>query len=150
MDVTIRPLMPHEAHAMSTLANEFYAEGDLPGMLDEQRFLSIWEMWLSQGSGLVIGAWHGEQLVGAIGGLFSFSPMTGDLELNEMFWFVGREARKAGVGLDLLDRFEQEARGHQADRVTMVHLANGVGQKVGELLKGRGYAPLEVHYRLEL
>ena len=146
----IRLILPHEAWLLEGLAEEFFGEGDLPGELDNDRFLSIWEMWLAQGAGIVIGAWREDVMVGAIGGLLAFSHMSGDLELNEMFWFVAATERKTGVGIRMLDAFEDEARKRDVVRVTMVHLANPIGEKVGEIFKDRGYAPLETHYCMEL
>jgi len=146
----IVPLSPGRVEAMRPLAREFYAEGNLPGQLDEDRFLESWHTFIANELGLVMAAWEGDELLGVIGGIKAPSVMTGELELVEQFWFMGKAARGKGVGGALLNAFETAALSEGAARVIMVHLCDEVGEKLARVYEARGFRPLEVHYMKEL
>lgn len=131
------------------LAEQFYGEGNLPGTLDWHLFKGWWQKWLSEGSGIIIAAEQGESLLGVIGGLFSPSVTTGALELNEMFWFMDRDARGHGAGKALILEFIQAGKSAGAEGISMVHLCDEVGDRLSEAFKGLGFKPLEVRYYME-
>lgn len=135
---------------IKSLAEQFYAEGNLPGELDFEIFRGWWEKWLSEGSGIIIAAEDENEILGVIGGLFSNSVTTGDLELNEMFWFMGENARGKGVGKALLYDFIHAGKSAAVDGISMVHLNDEVGQGLSEVFKGIGFKPLEVRYYMEI
>lgn len=146
----ITRLLPDQIEAMRPLAREFYAEGNLPGVLDEDRFLNAWAGFVGSGLGVVIAAWDGDELIGVIGGIKAPSVMTGDTELIEQFWFMSKSARGGGIGKALKDRFEVEAKNEGAVRVIMVHLNDEVGEKLAGVYVRSGYRPLETHYVKEI
>jgi len=80
-----------------------------------------------------------EGLTGAIGGVVSHSPVSGDLMAVEMFWWVQPAAR--GNGLRLLLRLEEWARERGAVHLAMV--APDKAENVHRLYERRGYAPVE-------
>lgn len=134
---------------LESLAEQFYAEGNLPGELDFDVFQGWWKKWLSDGSGIIIAAEDDGEILGVIGGLFGNAVTTGALELNEMFWFMGENARGQGVGKALLQAFIHAGKSAGAEGISMVHLCDEVGDRLSEAFKGLGFRPLEVRYYME-
>lgn len=135
---------------LEPLAKQFYGEGHLPGELDWDVFRGWWEKWLTEGTGIIIAAENEGKLLGVIGGLFSPSVTTGALELNEMFWFMDRDARGQGAGKALLHEFIHAGRSAGVEGISMVHLCDEVGHGLAKAFQGIGFNPLEVRYYMEI
>lgn len=146
----IRFLDYDKVSAMESLAQEFYDQGFLPGEFNWPVFRTNWDCWLRSGAGIVIGAWDGDHLMGAIGGLFSEGFSTGELELSELFWFMGQDARGQGLGQQLLDEFIEAGRRAQARRVYMINLSDGSQSALDQFYRSKGFEPMEKRHVLEL
>jgi GNAT superfamily N-acetyltransferase len=80
-------------------------------------------------------------VVGMIGLLLFPHPISGDLTVSELFWWVEPEHR--GRGIRLLKRAEQWARDHGAVKMHMIAPSDDVGQMYLRL----GYEMLETNYQ---
>lgn len=87
--------------------------------------------------------------VGLLGATFLPDPFSGEMTAAEHFWFVSPEHRKSGIGLQLLDRFEADARDRGCSQVIMVHFMH-LGPGLQKLYEARGYTALEQTYKKEI
>lgn len=146
----IKALTKQQVPLLIPLAQEFYATAGLPGSVDPEIMVSMWQMFIDSGVGDVFGAFDGGDLVAAIGCYRVPNPYDGETELNEMFWYCLEEKRGMKGSIKLMDAFETYGKVIGAKRITMVHLANKTGEKVGRLYGRRGYRPLETHWVKEI
>jgi len=144
--IRIIDLPPARIPEMVPLAREFYDAGDLPGDLDPEVFCDTWARFLFHGVGILLAAECEGQIVGSIGGVLVPDPRDGLMVANEHHWFVTKQYRRGSAGMDLKRAFEAEALRRGADRVTMAHLANKLGEKLAPIFLADGYRPVEVHY----
>lgn len=135
-----------EIEQLTPMAKDFYAAGDLPGTIDTDMFVANWVNWINAGIGVVIGAVVDDRIVGGCGGLVAISPNDGELEAQEMFWYLAEEHRSSGLGLKCLEAWEQVCRARGAQRISMARLCNPLGEKIGKWLESKGYKPVEVRY----
>jgi GNAT superfamily N-acetyltransferase len=79
---------------------------------------------------------------GVIGGIIIPFAYGFQLQAAELCWWVEPEARKTGLGKELLDAFENWASERDASFITMISLDDQVGkvyEKLGYALKERTY-----------
>ncbi len=84
------------------------------------------------------------QIVGMVGGLiyphyFNYESLVG----QELFWWVNQEHRKTGVGIKLLNAFEQWVKSMGAHLNFMIALSDEHEQKITALYEMHGYKPAE-------
>ena len=139
------PVTADQIPQLVPMAREFYAEFDLPGGVVPQVFRANWKMWMENGFGVVIGAFDGDEMVGASGGLVVNAANDGVLEANEMFWYLDPAYREGGHGVKMLQAWEQACREAGAKRISMIRLWGGEGARIGKMLESMGYKPTEVH-----
>lgn len=84
-----------------------------------------------------------------LGATFLPDPFSGELTAAEHFWYVLPEHRKSGIGLQLLDLFEQDAKERGCTSIVMVHFLH-MGAGLQKLYEARGYSPLEQTYKKAL
>ena len=148
--IRIIDLPPARIPELVPLAREFYDAGDLPGDLDPAVFCDTWAYFLFHGVGILLAAECEGQIVGSIGGVLVPDPRDGRLVSNEHHWFVAKDWRRSSAGARLLRTFEAEALRRGAERITMAHLANELGEKLAPIFLANGYRPVEVHYSRDL
>lgn len=144
----IRPLEREEICRLIPLAEQFYAEGKLPGRLVPEKFISTWETLFDQECGYILGMFEGTELVGTLGAMTYPDIYDGDLIATEMFWFVNEQHR--GRGLQLFNEFEKWAAEIGAVRIVMIHLKNLSPDVLHKLYVKRGYNEIETHFIKDL
>lgn len=145
----IVPLDADELRVILPGARLFFAEGALPGRLNEEHFMASFASFIKADLGVVLAAFGPDQSFwGAIAGVAFPDVATGDLTANELFWFVLPEHRKCGI--KLLAAFEEEMRRRGCIRIHMVHLYNQSGEKLDRFYERKGYRPLEIAFTKEL
>lgn len=140
----IRDIEQHEVPLLIAGARQFFIEGKLFGELNETSFVTGWQNFLKSGIGVLLGAFDGGRLCGAIGGSVFPDFPTGDLVASEFFWYCVPESR--GAGLRLFKAFEQRAAERKAVRIIMVHLANLNDGPMSKLFARYGYEFAEKVY----
>ena len=141
----------HHVPLFTPMAQMFYDEFSPPGGVDKDRFQANWENWMDAGFAVACVLMDGEKCVGAVGGLMVEAANDGELEANEMFWYVMPDYRKSGMGMRLLERWEDACRMRGAKRISMISLVAGAhGRQVARWLEQRGYRPVEIHYYRDL
>jgi hypothetical protein len=147
---TIIDVPPARIPELVPLAQQFYAEGDLPGTLDPDVFCQRWAHFLFHGQAILLAAEVDGRLVGSIGAVLTADERDGRLVAHERHWYVTREHRRGPAGIDLFHAFQREARRKGAVRLSMAHLANGLGEKLKPLFLREGFQPAEVHYMRDI
>lgn len=99
---------------------------------------------LMGGSGAVLVAEHGKQIVGMLGMVVFSHPISAELTGGELFWWVEPEAR--GVGVSLLRAGQRFAEDAGAVKMQMV----APTQDVERLYSKLGYSKVETTYQREL
>jgi len=65
---------------------------------------------------------------------------------QELFWWVDEEARKTGVGIEILKKAEDLSKEHGASVMAMLSLNDLDGEKVNKLYEKLGYKQREQSY----
>lgn len=95
----IRALTEADLLACAPLGLSFFSEANLPGRFIPSVFVESWTWLLSSGAGKLFGAFDGDRLLGAIGGVIAPDVNDGELVAQEMFWYVMPECRRDGITL---------------------------------------------------
>lgn len=123
----------------------FLEEAGYPAPFNSDAFFNFWSAMITANRSEIWAAIEGtplnpSRIVGAIAYSFMTCPLTGDFTALEQFFWVDREYRRKGLGLELWDDFEKRAKQRGAKRIMMVHLASLNLQAAYER---RGYRLLE-------
>jgi GNAT superfamily N-acetyltransferase len=113
---------------------------------NEEVFSRTWETMLKLGFARVYVLMDVNTVVGALGAMFVPDPFSGVLTAAENFWYVLPEHRKSGVGIALLNEFEEDAKAAGCKQILMVHFAQ-MGARLQALYESRGYVLLEQTFR---
>jgi len=81
-------------------------------------------------------------LNGVVGGLMYPLYFNGDLNGQELFWWVNESHRKTGLGRDLIIAFEAEVKLRGGKTVMMIALPH-LGDQVQKYYRNNGYRPSE-------
>lgn len=147
---TIVQLTIDDLPLAACLGQHFYEEGNLPGKLIPAVFVASWTKLIQSGAGFGYALKEQGRFLGAIAGVVWPCPNDGELQANEMFWFVARSARGSLGSLRLLDSWERGARLLGARRLTMVHLEALSPAKLARHYERKGYSKLETNYMKEI
>jgi len=118
-------------------------------------FSQLWQNLLESGLGKIYALVEYDtepqsfRAVAVLGATFLQDPFSGELTAAEHFWYVLPEHRKSGVGLQLLDQFEMDAKSKGCAQVVMVHFMH-MGAGLQKLYEARGYKALEQTYKKDL
>jgi len=129
-----------EVPLLLPLIRQFFAEGNIPGKLNEPYAVSTLQKHLQVDSGFVIAA--GCPIRGAICGVMFPDMATAEPCAIEFFWYCMTEER-GSLGIRLLDAFEKEAFRRGAARVMMSHLSTPKTQRFESMYARRGYVKRE-------
>ena len=117
---------------------------------DSTAFCLTWMPLLQADLAIILWATVDGKRAASIGGVIGPDLFDGARTLFEAWWYVEDRYRSGGVGRVLFDRFEKEAAAAECKRVTMVHLANVMPERVARIYEAGGYAKIETHYRKEI
>lgn len=139
-----------ELHKIEEIAHEFYSSTDMLNGFDLGAFMETWTTIYMHNMGIVYGLFDNSagELYGVIGGIKFQDPNSYAVLAQEMFWYVKKDRR--GAGLALLKRFEQWAREEGCSGVIMVHLSDLMPDVVKNIYEKCGYSQTETAYRKEL
>lgn len=135
-----RFLAPDEIPLLLPLARAFFAEGNLPGTLNERHFVATLKAHITRGTGFVIAA--GLPIRGTVSGIMFNDMATAELCCMEFFWYVSAEER-GSLGIRLLDAMETEAFKRGSVRVLMSHLSTPKTERFERVYARRGYTKRE-------
>lgn len=130
---------------LRTLAVEFFAESELPGVLDFEFFIEAWRKLLVSGMGVMFITEDKEELTGAIGAVITPNLFTGDVMASELFWYV-REGYRGVSGIRLLKEMFAWANDLGVDDVMMGHLHFAVSEKAESIYDRLGMKKFETMY----
>jgi GNAT superfamily N-acetyltransferase len=136
------------------IGHAFSAEAGRRPFKDEG-FSKMWESLLECGMGKIYALVEYEtdpqefRAVAVLGATFLPDPFSGVLTAAEHFWYVLPEHRKSGIGLQLLDKFEADAKAKGCQQVVMVHFMH-MSAGLAKLYEARGYSALEQTYKKEI
>ena len=133
-----------EIKELISLAHEFIGESgeDIP--FNDSHFVTTWEHIYATQTGSILVLRKGTEIVGALGFLVYKDILSGELKATEAFWFVRKGFR--GVGLTLLEQFEEIAKKMKVKRIMMVHLKKLMPEKLKSIYESRGYREIETQY----
>ena len=90
-----------------------------------------------------------EQIIqGAIGFMLSGDLHDGKLVGIETFWFVDPSYR--GIGKELFNTFEKEAKELGCEKLAMIHMVDSYPDTLKAFYERQGYKLLELHYIKEI
>lgn len=137
--IYVRPLLSTELDLLKPIGDTFTAEASHPGGFNSEHFSNTWSWGMQNGIMSVFIAEKDCRVIGALGAAFLPDAFSGQSIAVENFWFVFPEFRDTGIGLRLLERFEEEAKARNCRRVAMVHLANLYPESLRKLYVSRGF-----------
>lgn len=146
----IRPLALEDLLLCESFGHAFHAEKAIPGAFSLEVFLKNWSTFLGSGIGTIFGLWNGMNLVGGIGGIVVADLTTGELVVNELFWYVDPAFRKGSWPIRLLHEFRRWGREKGAVRLRMVHILmpneSASTVRLAHVYRNMGLRPIEVAY----
>lgn len=146
--MTIRQATIEDLPALEPCAREFYASSENLHEFDLDRFVSLWRVLISNGSGIVLLLINGNEIAGAIAGLIHPSPYSARTIAQEMYWFVRPSMR--GGGVLLYREFERWAIYKGAAELHMGYLVDLMPEKVAAFYERVGFHKVEVGYSKRL
>jgi len=149
--IRVRPISLKELPLILAEAVSF-VEDSKHVPVDPMVFFQTWTKFIQTGIGTVFIMESPQDRPGVFrGGLGAVrmpDPNTGELTATEIFWHVKPEHR--GHGLYLFKHFEKWARETGCTKVTVVHMADSMPDKLRRLYHRYGYRELETHYTKEI
>jgi GNAT superfamily N-acetyltransferase len=142
---TIRPATLDDVPAMVTMGRRFLSTVYAGRLADHPAQLAaLATQLIGHADSLVLVAEAPDGLIGMIAFTAYAHPMSGELTVAEVFWWVEPERR--GAGVRLLKRAEQWARNRGAAVLQMIAPTANVGAFYERL----GFAPIETIYQRSL
>ena len=105
---------------------------------------------IQNGTGVLLLSINGNTIQGGIGGIKGPDFHDGDMYAVETFWFVYPEYRQKGVGVELLNAFEEWGRSNGCEKVAMIHLVDSYPDVLKRFYEANGYHLAELHYVKDL
>ncbi len=139
----IRQVSSSELGGLLNLAEEFHASSRFINAFEGDKFIAIWGHLMTCG-GVIFADYRDGFPVGMLGGFLHRDAYSEKFIAEEMFWFVARGARGAGVGL--YRTFEAWAKENGASDIHMVHLLDSMPAKLARFYIGQGYEAMETRY----
>jgi len=146
--MNIRQAVESDLAALAPCAEAFYASSAKLHDFELGRFVGLWKVLISNGSGAVFVVEKDGLLVGAIGGMVHPEPYSKGTIAQEMFWFVQPFAR--GGGVLLYRAFEAWAKTKKATELRMGYLVDLMPEKVAHFYERVGFERVEVGYSKRL
>uniref|UniRef100_A0A6M3JVN0 Putative acetyltransferase n=1 Tax=viral metagenome TaxID=1070528 RepID=A0A6M3JVN0_9ZZZZ len=145
--LTIRKANIIDIKDILDLISEFYEEGLKECGLNftDYSLYKTAENFIN--NGIVIVVYDNDILIGLIGGMVIPSMFDEKEKIaQEAMWFIKKEYRNKELALDLLNRFEEEAKRFNAKHIIMVSLGNMKNEILDRFYKHNGYKLLENQY----
>jgi len=149
----LKILRAEEVPLLAPLGGMFWEEAGFPGSFHGESFAAGWAGLIESGQGVIFGLLDRDgTAAGGIGGFVAPDFNTASQVAMESFWFLRPDLRGGRWGREMFQRFEEWARGQNADRIFMMHSTAPQMRPrvVGRFYRGRGYRPVEVYYVKEV
>ncbi len=146
--IEIKPICRFRLRALAPGAQEFYASSKFLRTFDIDKFVTFWKNMIESGMGVIIAAWDEGEPIGAIGAMAFPDPYSGEIVVQEFFWFVRPNHR--GAGLRLYYALEKWAIEKGARVIRMVHLMDSMPEKLSRVYGRLGFEMVETLYSKEL
>ena len=141
----IAPLLVEDVPLTFPLGLAYYREIPVPGSFLPSYFRESWQKFYAAGSGLIVGLWCGDFLVGVFGGLVFPHPNDGRLLAQHLFWYVYPDHRGTALSFQLVEAFEAWAAERGACDFRVGYLtADPLAAKLDRWMDRAGFAPFEV------
>lgn len=139
--------------ALAYCSQELFDESGHPGALDMPYWIKAWQSFVGQQIGVLFmatGIDH-RDIMGVLGALYFTDLATSSGKATELLWYVRPEHRGRGIGWQLHDAFEREARerGMRVQTVSRL-LVSKDSEPIHKFCIGSGYKPLEQVYIKDL
>lgn len=142
----IRELTEADYPAVADLTQECFDRTTPPGALVAEKWIETLHLLVKCKIAVYLGAWRGDNLVGAFCAAVVPDPLNHELIASQMFWYVRAADRGSPLGGRLLDEIEERTRAMGANRLHTMQLRSSKASKMHSFLKRKGYQPLELHY----
>ena len=133
----------HDLLAMGSL---FFREAKLPGVFNAEYFQKTWSCLIANGCGNIWTVSKDDQIIGAIGGLQHPDICTGDLVVQEAFWFMHPSQRGGMSALRLYHALADWAMYLNARRLCMSTTFAPGCEKLRQLYHNLGFEAVDVFY----
>ena len=145
----IRKAIPSDKERVVRILREFFDQTDYACMGWCQKSIEdIVDKLITTPTAVIL---VDENVTGLIGGYSTPYWMNmGKSFAQEMFWYVLRDCRGGSTGARLLKAFEDWAVEQKADYLCMSSTANLDPTGVGDVLKRKGFHPVDISYLKEL
>lgn len=147
--IEVKPLCRFRLRALKEGAEEFYASSRFLTKFDIDKFVTFWKNAIESGVGIVLVALEDDEIIGAIAGMKYEEPYTGEVSVQEFFWFV-RPGHRGMAGVRLYKAFEDWAREKKATVLRMVHLLDSMPEKLERFYGHQGFVAVEKLYSKDL
>ena len=117
---------------------------DLKLTKHQEEFIKNWTALYLSNMGSIITIKHDNKIVGMLGFMVFPDLLSSELIAAETFWFVKKEYR--GIGLKLLDKYEEIVQDLGVKRISMAYLKNLNPEKLKSIYKLRGYREMETFF----
>lgn len=148
--IEIKPICRFKLRSLAPGAQEFYASSKFLRKFEIDKFVTFWKNMIESGMGTIIAAFDEGEPIGAIGGLAYPDPYSGEMTVQEFFWFVRPEHRgPAGLRLYFaLEKWAKEEKG--ATVIRMAHLTDSMPEKLTRVYTRLGFEHAETVYSKDL
>lgn len=113
---------------------------------DIKHFMGSWNKFLSNGNGVILGAFVRNELVGIMDGIVSRDTNTGIMTASEMHFYVRPEHRRMGIGGWLYTKFVEWAKEKECKLIGFSHPSKEKWMK--QIFKD--LRPIETYYLKEI
>lgn len=143
--MVIRALTVAELPQAARFGADFYAEANAPGVFRPDFFSALWTALIGNGSGIILGLFEGEDLVGGLAAMVAPDIYDGRLIATEFFWYTRPEYRHGTYPIRLIRAYEQWAaeKGVASCDIRMTAIEGLNDEQIGRLYRKLGYRPLE-------
>lgn len=144
----IRQAMPEEAYVVAEFMTRFESETSHV-KVDARHAGTIYESIISRGVGCMFMLFNdGGDMIGGLGCIKAPDLHYPRIIAVETYWYVMPEHR--GVGIQLMEHFEQWAKDNGCDAVAFVHLSDSMPEILQKVYEKRGYKLIEQHFLKEI
>lgn len=139
----IRLLPVEELSSTIETAHLFFDESKLPSKFDFDNWMDQWKIIYNADIGCIFVYEEEGVNKGLIGGVFNKCMFTGEMEAIEAFWFVQKDKRGSGGGIQLIKALEDEAKKRGCKRIKMAYLMSVNPEAMSSVYERMGYEPIQ-------
>lgn len=139
----IRMASMKDIDQLIVLAGLFYCESNIELNFNEAHLEESFKRFIEMPEFCLIVIENQEKIIGMLVGAAYPNFFSGDMQAQEMLWFIDNAHRRSGLGKELLKNFEAWALSKGAKEIAMVALRSLNSDKVAQIYKSLGYKEIE-------